>query len=151
MRDGKARKVSYSVRNKMVKQSWFYVYLSSSVSSSSRGAGDLAKWLRCKGQRPLVFHKAILFHYCSLCCWARFLQYGYLVKYFPSKEVDLIEAAKEASVVIDIVKTKRTDPLVWTMMYECGRQPPEFDIEPRMMIIIIIIWIIIIIIIVISK
>ena len=49
------------------------------------------------------------------------------------KSVDLIEAAQEARVVVNIVRAERGDPSVWKEVYERGKQiVVEFDIEPRM-------------------
>ena len=49
------------------------------------------------------------------------------------KSVDLIEAAQEARVVINIMRAERGDPSVWKKVYERGRQiAAEFEIEPNM-------------------
>ena len=46
--------------------------------------------------------------------------------------MDLIEAAKEASVVINVMKIERDDPSVWKELYERGKQlTADVDIEPR--------------------
>ena len=47
--------------------------------------------------------------------------------------VDLIEAAQEARVVINVMKAERGDSSVWKEVYERGRQiAAEFDIRPCM-------------------
>ena len=47
------------------------------------------------------------------------------------KNVDLIKAAKEASVVINVMKVERDDPSVWKELYERGKQlAADVDIEP---------------------
>lgn len=47
--------------------------------------------------------------------------------------VDLIEAAQEASVVINVMKAETGDSSVWKEVYERGRQiAAEFDIRPCM-------------------
>ena len=46
--------------------------------------------------------------------------------------MDLIEAAKEASMVINVMKVERDDPSVWKELYEQGKQlAADVDIEPR--------------------
>ena len=55
-----------------------------------------------------------------------------LSKMLQGKNVDLIEAAKEASVVINVMKVARDDPSVWKELYERGKQlAADVDIEPR--------------------
>ena len=55
-----------------------------------------------------------------------------LSKMLQGKNVDLIEAAKEASVVINVMKVDRDDPSVWKELYEQGKQlAADVDIEPR--------------------
>ena len=55
-----------------------------------------------------------------------------LSKMLQGKNVDLIEAAKEASVVINVMKVERDDPSVWKELYERGKQlAADVDIEPR--------------------
>ena len=47
------------------------------------------------------------------------------------KNVDLIEAAKEASVVINVMNAERNDPSVWKELSERGKQlAADVDIEP---------------------
>ena len=47
------------------------------------------------------------------------------------KNVDLIEAAKEASVVINVMNAERNDPSVWKELSERGKQlAANVDIEP---------------------
>ena len=49
------------------------------------------------------------------------------------RAVDLIKAAREARVVINIMRAERGDPSVWKEVYERGRQiAAEFEIEPNM-------------------
>ena len=49
------------------------------------------------------------------------------------KSVDLIEAAQEARVVINVMRAERGDPSVWKEVYEQGKQiAAEFDIEQSM-------------------
>ena len=46
--------------------------------------------------------------------------------------MDLIEAAKEASMVINVMKVERDNPSVWKELYEQGKQlAADVDIEPR--------------------
>ena len=46
--------------------------------------------------------------------------------------MDLIETAKEASMVINVMKVERDDPSVWKELYERGKQlAADVDIEPR--------------------
>ena len=48
------------------------------------------------------------------------------------KNVDLIEAAKEASVVINVMNAERNDPSVWKELSERGKQlAADVDIEPK--------------------
>ncbi|XP_068675681.1 52 kDa repressor of the inhibitor of the protein kinase-like [Montipora foliosa] len=55
-----------------------------------------------------------------------------LSKMLQGKNVDLVEAAKEASVVINVMKVERDDPSVWKELYERGKQlADDVDIEPR--------------------
>ena len=44
-----------------------------------------------------------------------------LSKMLQGKNVDLIEAAKEVSVVINVMKVERDDPSVWKELYERGK------------------------------
>ena len=53
-----------------------------------------------------------------------------LSKILRGKNVDLIEAAKEASVVITVMNAERNDPSVWKELYERGKQlTADVDIE----------------------
>ena len=55
-----------------------------------------------------------------------------LSKMLQGKNVDLIETAREASVVINVMKVERDDPSVWKELYERGKQlAADVDIEPR--------------------
>ena len=50
------------------------------------------------------------------------------------KNVDLIEAAKEASVVINVMNAERNDPSVWKELSERGKQlAADVDIEPTIL------------------
>ena len=50
------------------------------------------------------------------------------------KNVDLNEAVKEASVVINVMNTERNDPLVWKELSERGKQlAADVDIEPTIL------------------
>ena len=55
-----------------------------------------------------------------------------LSKMLQGKNVDLIEAAKEASVVKNVMRVERDDPSVWKELYERGKQlAADVDIQPR--------------------
>ena len=50
------------------------------------------------------------------------------------KNVDLIEAVKEASVMINVMNTERNDPSVWKELSEGGKQlAADVDIEPTIL------------------
>ena len=45
-----------------------------------------------------------------------------LSKMLQGENADLIEAVKEASMVINVLNTERNDPSVWKELYERGKQ-----------------------------
>ena len=55
-------------------------------------------------------------------------------KMLQGKNVDLNEAVKEASVVINVMNTERNDPSVWRELSERGKQlAADVDIEPTIL------------------
>ena len=119
----KTCKVKNFVRNTMGRWGWFFIHFSNSLPRRSTVTRDSFRRWRWEGNGVFVFQQTILISSSPfLLLKMYFLTQSPYKRCFKESNVNLIEAAEEVSVVINVMNTERNDPSVWKELYEQGKQ-----------------------------